>query len=850
MSLARLPIDDVLPGLISALRQREAAVLEAPPGAGKTTRVPPALLDAGLAGDGEVLVLQPRRLATRLAAARVAWERGERPGETVGYQIRFEDVSGPRTRLRFLTEGLLTRRLVADPTLAGVGVVVLDEFHERHLAGDLALAMLRRLQRGARPDLKLVVMSATLDAAPIAAWLGDAPSLRSEGRRFEVTLEYLEREDERPLEQQVLAGLKRLVQAGLDGHVLAFLPGAAELRRAQEACAEFAQRHQLELFVLHGDLPAAEQDRALAPSARRKVILSTNVAETSVTIDGVAAVIDSGLARVAAHSPWSGLPTLKVAKVSRASATQRAGRAGRTRAGTCLRLYTRGDLESRPATDLPEIRRLDFTESALALRGMGVTGLGDFAFFEAPPPAALEAADALLRRLGATDASGALTPVGRRLLRFPLHPRQARLLVAAEDLGVGRDGATLAALLGERDIRLEARSRGGPHGVASGGTSGPSDLLELLDRFHRGVQGSPRAAGLEPAAFSTVDRVQRQLTRLLGSSRLPAPKGVEAHDAALLRAVLAGYPDRVARRRRPKSPELVLSQGGSATLDPRSVVHDAELLVAVDVEEQARGVQVRLASQVEAEWLLEAAPGELGELDALEWSRTALRVERVTRLTYGALTLEETRQPAPASEAASALLAEQARDEGVARFVDPEALTAWRCRVDALRSGFPEAGFPVVDEALIDAALVEACQGRRSFAELAEADVLAFLRAHLSPTQLQLLQREAPERLTLPGGRGVAVHYEPGKPPWIESRLQDFFGLTQGPRVGRAPLVLHLLAPNHNAVQVTTDLAGFWDRHYPAVRKELMRQYPRHAWPEDPRTAAPPPPRPPRPPRR
>ncbi len=325
MAPVRLPIDEVLPELLASLRHREALVLEAPPGAGKTTRVPPALLDAGLAGQKQVVVLQPRRLATRLAAARVAQERGEAPGQTVGYQIRFEDVSGPRTRLRFLTEGLLTRRLVSDPLLSEVGVVVLDEFHERHLAGDLALAMLRQLQRTRRPDLKLVVMSATLDAAPIAAWLGDAPALRSEGRRFEVAVEYLEREDDRHLDQQVLAALKRLLQAGLDGHVLVFLPGAAELRRAAEACADLAARHQLEVLLLHGDLPAAEQDRALAPSSRRKVILSTNVAETSVTIDGVAAVIDSGLARVAAHSPWSGMPTLKLAKVSKASATQRAG---------------------------------------------------------------------------------------------------------------------------------------------------------------------------------------------------------------------------------------------------------------------------------------------------------------------------------------------------------------------------------------------------------------------------------------------------------------------------------------------------------------------------------------------
>lgn len=864
-----LPIDALLPAIVSALESREALVLEAPPGAGKTTRVPPALLDAGLAGPAglpgpagpagrsspagpagpggrrEIVVLQPRRLATRLAAARVASERGERLGDTVGYQVRFDDVSSPSTRLRFVTEGLLTRRLVADPLLRGVGVVVLDEFHERHLAGDLALAMLRRLQKGPRPDLKLVVMSATLDAKPIARWLDDAPILTSEGRRFEVAIEHLEREDERPLAEQVLAAIKRLVQAGLDGHVLVFLPGAGEIRRAQEALADFATRHELELRVLHGDLPASEQDRALEPSRRRKVILATNVAETSVTIDGIAAVVDSGLARVAAHSPWSGLPTLKVAKISKASAIQRAGRAGRTRAGTCLRLYTRGDFEGRASAELPEIRRLDFTESALALRALGVTQPASFPFFEAPQPANLEAAEALLRLLLAITPGGQLTELGRRLLELPLHPRQGRLVAEAERLGVAKEGAALAVLLGERELRLEARTRFGAQAGAHV-TSGPSDLLELLERFERGRRSGARAAGLDAQALATAERALRQLERNLDTRRAARPTGHLEVERALLRATLAGYPDRVARRRRPKAPELVLSQGGAATLDAGSVVHDAELLVAVDAEERRGGVVVRLASAVEAEWLLDVAPEQLGEADELVWNEGARRVERVTRLTYGALTLEETRQPAPPSEEASRLLAERALDAGLGRFVDEAKLAAWRCRVDTVRAGFPQAGFPVVDGPFLEAALADACRGSKSFADLEEADLLAVLQARLTPPQAALLVRETPERITLPGGRAVKVNYEPGKPPWIESRLQDFFGMLKGPAVGACPLVLHLLAPNMRAVQVTTDLAGFWDRHYPAIRKELMRQYPRHAWPEDPRTASPPVPRGPR----
>ncbi|MCA2981837.1 MAG: ATP-dependent helicase HrpB [Myxococcaceae bacterium] len=837
-----LPIDPLLPELVAALRAREAAVLEAPPGAGKTTRVPPALLDAGLSGGKELVVLQPRRLATRLAAARVARERGERLGETVGYQVRFDDVSSAKTRIRFVTEGLLTRRLVGDPQLRDVGLVVLDEFHERHLAGDLALAMLRRLQQTTRPDLKLVVMSATLDAAPISAWLSQAPRLRSEGRRFDVALEYLDKEDERPLEQQVLAALKRLVQASLDGHVLVFLPGASEIRRAHDACADFAQRHQLELVVLHGDLSASEQDRALEPGHRRKVILSTNVAETSVTIEGVAAVVDSGLARVAAHSPFSGLPTLKVQKVSKSSAIQRAGRAGRTRAGVCVRLYTRGDYEGRPASDAPEIRRLDFVESALALRALGITDVRQFPYFEAPPPQALEAAEALLLQLGALERSGALTAVGRRLLSFPLHPRLARLVVAGETRGVANDAATLAALLGERDLRLETRVRFGDARRGSDALSGPSDLLELLERFKEGMATSARSAGLDAAAMQTVERVRRQLSRQL-DTKAPAPRDDRSREEALLQAVLAAFPDRVARRRRPKAPEVIFAAGGSATLDPTSVVHDAELLVAVDAEERRGGVVVRLASQVEAEWLLDVSGDALGESDALEWNEGARRVDRVTRLTFGNVTLEETRGPAPASEETSRLLAAAALEAGVRPFAEPEAVVAWQCRVEALRGAFPGAGFPTPDDAFVKERLRALCEGLRSFTEVREAGLLQALHGALTPQQARLLHTEAPDRLTLPGGRTVQVHYEVGRPPWIESRLQDFFGLLKGPAIGRAPLVLHLLAPSGRAVQVTTDLSGFWERHYPAIRKELMRQYPKHAWPEDPMTATPPAPR-------
>ncbi|BDG04460.1 ATP-dependent helicase HrpB [Anaeromyxobacter oryzae] len=863
----QLPIDEVLPDIVAAARAGPAVVVEAPPGAGKTTRVPVALHAAGLAGRGEVVVLEPRRLAARMAARRVAEELGERPGETVGYQVRFDEVAGPRTRIRYVTEGLLTRRLLSEPTLPGVGAVVLDEFHERHLQGDLALAFLRRLQRTARPDLKLVAMSATLDAAPVARFLG-AASVRSEGRRFDVAVEYLSPEEAaRPdvrLDGLVARAVRRLHREGIDGDVLVFLPGAAEIRWAREALGAWAAEAGVDVLPLHGDLPAEEQDRAVRPGPRRKVILSTNVAETSVTIEGVVAVVDSGLARVASHSPWSGLPTLEVKKVSRASAAQRAGRAGRTRPGRALRLYTRHDHDARPEFDVPEVLREDLSETLLALAGLGA-GEG-FEWFEPPPPPALEAARTLLLRLGAVGPGGALTATGRRMLGLPLHPRLARLVVEAADRGAPEEGALLAALLGERDLRDRRALEG-----AALPPTGPSDLLELAHAFEEAARArfDPdrlRRMGVNPGAAQAVERSRRQLARLARAHPVRPERGARAAgaestgadpDDALLAATLAAYPDRVGRRRAPGSDEIVLVGGGSARLDPASVVREAPLLVAVDAEERrgdrrapgaGRGaeVRVRIASAVTQELLLDLVPGALRYEDAVSWNAAAERVEATERLLYEDLVLEETRAQRPDPERVAARLAEEALAAGARAFAPEGALDRLLARIAFAAEHAPETGLAPPGEPELQAALRDAAQGRRSFGELREADLPAALLGRLEPRARAALERLAPERLVLPGGRSARVQYEPGKPPWIESRLQDFFGMAQGPAIagGRVPVVLHLLAPNQRAVQVTTDLAGFWDRHYPALRRELSRRYPRHAWPEDPRTAQPPAPRP------
>ena len=848
--LQPLPIDPLLPEVVAGLRAQRALVIEAPPGAGKTTRVPGALLDAGLAEGGEILVLQPRRLPARLAAERVAEERGEAPGQTVGYTVRFEEVAGPRTRLRFVTEGILVRRLLGDPQLRGVAAVILDEFHERHLATDLALSLLRGLQRGPRPDLRLVVMSATLEADPVRAFLGDCPSVRSEGRAFPVEIEHAPQPDDRPLAEQVASAVRRLAQEGLDGDVLVFLPGAGEIRRCAEALMPFAEGRGLTVLPLHGDLSPAEQNRAVRPSRERRIILSTNVAETSVTIQGVVAVVDSGLARIAAHSPWSGLPTLTVDRISQASAIQRAGRAGRTRPGRALRLYTRHDFEARRPFEIPEIARLDLAEALLTLLALGVRDAEAFPWFDPPPPGGLVQARELLVRLGAADERG-LTEIGRQMLRFPVHPRLARLVVEGERRGVASPAATRAALVSEGDIAEEARAR---FGGGRGRESESADLLERLDRFEqaraaRFAREKLRGLSVNGRAVEAVERARRQLHGLAREGG-PRPPNARATDEALAIATLAAFPDRVMRRRAPGGTEAVLAAGGAAQVGP---LPPEDLLVAVDVEERATagkrggGVTVRLAVGIQPEWLLDLSAGDLQESDELVWNAQTERVERVTRLAYGAVVLEETRKPAEPSPEASRLLAEAALAGGWSPGEDGGFETL-AVRLDLLREAFPEAGVPPAEATGLRQLVVDACEGRISLAQLREADLRAGWLGRLPPEVARLLRTETPERVRLGGGREVPIHYEPGKPPWIESRLQDFFGASTGPALcrGRVPVTLHLLAPNGRAVQVTRDLAGFWRQHYPAIRRELGRRYPRHPWPEDGATATPPPPKPPR----
>jgi ATP-dependent helicase HrpB len=849
-----LPIDALLPEIRGALQAGSPLVLEAPPGAGKTTRVPWAIHEAFPAG--EVIVAEPRRLAARLSAARVASERGQRLGDTVGYSVRFEEVCGPRTRIRYVTEGVLLRRLLANPDLPGVTQVVLDEFHERSLLSDLLLVLLQRL-RTRRPELGLTVMSATLDAEPVAELLG-ARRVRSEGRTFPLTVEHLPGLDDRPLDKQIVSAVRTATDDD-DGDVLVFLPGSGDIRRALTALESLATERNLLVLPLHGDLPIAEQARAVERAERRKVVLSTNVAETSVTIDGVTTVIDSGLARLASHSPWSGLPTLTTVKISRASATQRAGRAGRTREGRVLRLYTKGDFESRREHELPEIARADLSETLLALAGVGLARPGELNWLTPPPEAALAAAQELLQWLGATSPQGHISELGKRLLELPLHPRLARIVARGEELGTASEACLAAALLSERDIRSDARLRMSPGQQRDLGVSGPCDVLELMSRFAEAEAVNFRPDGVKRAGLDvrTVQSVSTTYRKLSSNLRRQAarPDSPEALDAAVRHSILSGFPDRVGKRRRPGHPEIVLSQGGSAKLSPTSVVHEGELLVAVAADEQSYGGgraqgAVRLATSIEANWLLEDYGSRIEMKDELTWSADAERVERREGMAFGSILLDEERGPAAPSAEASRLLFEAAKSRGLFNSLSSEGWAALVARLALLREHFPEAGLPEVTASLDDAAAQRLCEGRVSFAQLRTLDPARELRQSLGPTAERLLASETPESFRLPGGKNAEIHYEAGKPPWLESRLQDFFGMKQTPRVcrGKVALTLHLLAPNGRAQQVTSDLSGFWERHYPTVRRELMRKYPRHPWPEDGQTATPPVwvPRPPR----
>jgi ATP-dependent helicase HrpB len=845
VTLVPLPIDPVLPELLAAVRQHACAVLRAPTGAGKTTRVPPAILEAGLAGPRRIVISEPRRLAARAAARRMAAERGGRLGDEVGYHVRFDRQFGPQTRILTVTPGILIRMLQGDPFLESAGTLVFDEFHERGLEIDLALGMARLIQQTVRPDLKIVIMSATLAVDAAAAYLGGCPIIAGEGRLHPVELLY----DPRPAHQPWPIAAARAVERLLDqtdGDLLVFLPGLHEIRQTARQLDRLAQEHALAVLPLHGDLPPEQQDAALARGDRRKVVLATNVAETSVTVEGITGVVDTGLARLLVFDPSVGLDRLQLTPIARSSADQRAGRAGRTKPGVCLRLWSEAAHRGRPEQTEPEIRRVDLAGAVLHILAMGETEVLHFPWLEPPREAAVTQALSLLRTLGAVNDDG-ITKLGRILARLPVHPRIGRLLIEGELWGHPERVALAAALLSERDPFMRTLDDN-----TATATDRPVTLSDVLDRVEaleeyedHGRIASPLGSlnrGAARFVLRSRDQLLRSLraeTRQPGLRQEPCSVQMSTADEAVSRALLAAFPDRVARRREAGSRRGLMVDGRGVRLAPSSGVMEPELFLCIDVDATQTETLVRQASSVQRDWL---PPEQVSLTTEVAFDLAAERVSARRRVRFADLVIEETPAALPDDEQVARVLATAAA-EHLQRVLPPHDSPAglYRTRVRCLRQWMPELQLPSFDGADLHELLPWLCHGRRSFDDLRKADWLHALQAKMANVQRQAVEREAPERLQVPSGSRVALRYELGRRPILAVRIQEVFGLRETPRIagGRVAVLLHLLAPNNRPQQVTGDLASFWANTYPQVRKELRARYPKHAWPEDPWMAIP-----------
>lgn len=828
-----LPIDAVLPQLLDAWRTGPSVVLQAPPGAGKTTRVPLALLDAGLAGSGRTFILEPRRLAARAAARRMAGERGQRIGQDVGYHVRFDKQWNESTRIVAVTPGILLRMLHDDPFLESASTIIFDEFHERGLESDLALGAVRLIQQNVRPELRVVVMSATLETDAVAHYLGDCPIVTGTGRTYPVELRYEPRSDEQPWSAAITGAVERVLDT-TDGDILVFLAGWNEIRQTARELEPLARECDLAVLPLHGELTAEEQDAALLPQSRRKVVLATNVAETSVTVGGVTAVIDTGLARQLTYDAAIGLDRLGLTPISQASAEQRAGRAGRTGPGICVRLWSELSQRARAPRTEPEIRRVDLTGAVLHVLALGERDVRRFPWLEPPKDAAVDQAFMLLRRLGALDDMG-LTKLGRALARIPVHPRLARLLVEGQRVQDTKRTALAAALLAERDPFLRSRT-----GVQVPATfSDLVDCVEALEEFERSGRETTRHGSLNAGAARFLLRARDQFLQSLRTESPPPTVQIDHHQSEVLpQALLAAYPDRLARRRRPCDSRGVMVGGRGVRLAPLSGVVEPELFLCLDVDAGDNEAWVRQASGVRREWLVDRLVSAVD----VEFDPATERVVARKRLTYEDLIVEESPATPPDNDVTARLLADVAAKnlERVMPSSD-SAAASFLTRARCLTQWLPELGLPVFNDAALCSLLPALCQGCRSFDDLRQADWLGALQGRLTYSQHQAIEREAPERIQVPSGACIVLSYQLGRAPVLAVRIQELFGMKETPRIanGRIRVLLHLLAPNFRAQQVTDDLASFWINTYPQVRKDLRARYPKHAWPEDPLFAAP-----------
>jgi ATP-dependent helicase HrpB len=838
-----LPIYELENALAASLRNHNRLILQAPTGSGKSTQVPQMILDHGLAGDGEIVVLQPRRLATRMLASRVASERRVRLGEEVGYQIRLDRVCSARTRIRFVTEGILLRQMLADPKLRGVGAIVFDEFHERHLYGDITLAQALELQERHRPDLRLVVMSATLETRVLEKYLAPCDTLSSAGRTYPVDIEYLDRPvrpDETPIWEVAAAQFEDLAPE-TEGDVLIFMPGAYEIARTISAISASKIGRDFVVLPLHGELPAGEQDAAINRYDRRKVIVSTNVAETSLTIDGVRVVIDAGLARIARFDPYRGINTLLVEKISRASADQRAGRAGRTAPGVCLRLWTEREHQDRPAQELPEIKRLDLAEVVLTLKASGVADATHFRWLEPPEPRSLARAETLLADLGAAAPDGQITELGRRMLAFPAHPRYARMLLAAHELGCVPAVCLVAALTQGKPVlhRAQGKQQAQEREDLLGG-DGSSDFSLILraQQFAENANFNPqrlRPLGINGIAAREAGGLARQFLDIARGEKLDTtPRDTSSE--ALARCLLAGFPDQVGARLDRTSLRVQLVHNRRAVLARESVVQDAPLLVASEVREVDSRDDVQtlltLATAVREEWLRDLFPDAFSERTEVFYDIVQRRVMAriVTRFRDLELRTRLTDHVPP--EQAAALLASEVQCGRLTLENWNNDVEQWIIRLNQLAAWCPEYELPTITTADRQLLIEQLCHGASMYRELKERAVWPVVKSWLSPAQQSLLESQAPERLELPNGRKARITYAENGAPTVAARIQDLYGVTHDLRIagGKVPLVIQILAPNHRPIQVTQSLANFWKESYPKIKAELSRRYPKHQW--------------------
>lgn len=808
-----LPIDAVLDDLSRTLEAHNAAVLVAPPGAGKTTRVPLALLDAPWARDKKIIVLEPRRIAARASADRMAKSLGERAGETVGYRVRFGSKISRATRIEVVTEGIFTRQIMDDPELSGVAAVLLDEFHERSLDADLGLALARDAQLGLREDLRILVMSATLDGARVARLLGEAPVVESEGRAFPVETRYLGRKADVQVERQMADAIASALRAD-SGSVLAFLPGAAEIRRTQNFLAERVQDASIEIVPLFGALDAAVQDRAISPAPKgtRKVVLATSIAETSLTIEGVRIVVDCGLARVPRYEPDIGLTRLETVRASRAAVDQRRGRAGRTEPGVCYRLWDEPQTASLAPYTQPEILSADLSSLVLDLAQWGVSDPAALSFLDPPPQPAWKGAKSLLNELNALDGDGRITAEGKSLRALALQPRLARMIVDSHRAGAGEAAAEIAAILTERGL---------------GGDS--ADLEHRRDQFRR--DRSPRAS-------SARDLARRWASQVAASEKIKPEEG----DLSTGLMLAYAFPDRVARNRGNGS--FVLANGRGAAVEQTSSLARAPYIAVGEMTGTAASGRILLAAPIAQDDIERHFAEHIETVDEISFDRGAMALRARRKRSLHAITLSETTLALSPSEETARILANGLIAAGLDRLPWSKAARQWRDRVMFLRKAEGDSWPDLSDDGLIarrDDWLVPALYDKIALKDLSAGDLSDALMTLLPWEMRARLEREAPTHFEAPTGTMLAIDYEAEQGPTIAVRLQELFGLSTHPSIaaGKVPLVLELLSPAQRPVQVTRDLPGFWRGSYSAVRSDLRGRYPRHPWPEDPASALP-----------